>query len=722
MNRFILCLALLILAEITLAGDFSVYEAGYPKIRDRNVNVTAVKDEVRLRGAYVEHTVSLTVSYDFNSWFFKNYSELEFQWKFKLPEEAIVFDFWFWYGDSLVQARVLDRWTAELLFNEVSSPFREPAIFTRSQPDFNGMVEYELRIFPIVRGKSQTFFFRYLVPIRPAAGQFRTWLPVSQITSRFCGADSLEIEVALPPQADPPLLVGKEEFPFVPVSGDTLYSVKIPVAWNEFVELVLPANIFGDFAIYTLQDSLYTYYQLFVYPPAISVARIPRNMLILIDYALPYTRGLDAELLFSSLKESLRQAFSAEDSVNIIVGYEEVVSGSSNWLAATQANLDTLFDRITGYRFVHFNATQELFAEAVRFLSRQKSPGEIVWITNRIDLPVSVASGEAYAHEIIDHFPPGTVFHILNLDNTTRLKYTQDYGYMLETYPFLSALTRETGGNLFFLRFHSLKNILDAIFFEKVSHFQEIEVFVRPSSGYTYETQMFSLYRGYYPAGFPVIQTGLLDGQFPAEVMVIGKTSDSLFVKSFTIFPGDVKTGPPQVATAWYGERLRKLSHKERTSWIINTMIDLSMKSRVLSAYTAYLVPNPEAEEYYRELLEISGESGRSPEGPIEVLVGNGRLPVDLFLLAAYPNPFNPETTLEIQVPRNLRLQEGDLLIFNVLGQVVWQKRVFIPQNGLIRIRWDARDRSGRQLPTGTYFVLFRVGKAIRKIKILFVR
>ncbi len=723
MKKLLLTLMILLSAVQLLAANFSVYEAGYPQIRDTNVNITNVKDVIYRRGAYIEHNLYMSVGYDFNSWFFKNYNELEFQWKFSLPKEAIVHDLKFWYKDSLVQAQIMDRWTAELLFSEVSSPFREPAILTRGSADGNGNVAYEMRIFPLVRGKVQKFFLRYLVPARPTGSHLRTWLPIPQITGTPRGADSLEIDVHYDLNVPgTPYFIGTSGVPFNNIPGDSLYRAVIHTYANQFIELVLPSPVTGNFFMTAFSDSANHYYQLAVLPPGMPVRRTPRNWLILIDYSVTNTSGMTGSLLFTSLKESMMQALSASDSVNMIVAYADIVQANDRWLAATSSNLDTVFARCTGRSFLRFNSSQELFAAGTQFLQNQAAPGEVVWITNRIDLPTTTGGGQAYAEEIESHFPAGTKFHILDLDNMSRLRYTEDYGYMVETFPFLSALTRDSGGNLFFLRFHSMKTIFDALFFEKVSHYQEVEVQVRFQNGYSYNKQLFSLFRGYYPLDFPVIQTGRFEGTFPADVTVIGRTADTLALRTFQIRESDVVQGSSQIATAWYGHHLQELAHKSQSTWMVNNMIDLSVHSRVLTAYTAFLVPNPDAEAYYRRLQELQNDNDGRYNQPGTGVAGNGRVPDHLFLLQAYPNPFNPVATLKIQVPLKLRHEQAVLRIFNVLGQQVRRWQLTVPQNGTIEIIWNATDARGGELPSGAYFVIVQVKDQVKRLKLLLLR
>jgi len=164
MKKLILIYMIFCLSAV-YGGEYSVYEANYPNVKDYNVNVDNSSIEVFPRGNFIELNVYMTVSYDFNSWFFKNYNELEFEWLFSLPEHAIMSDFELWItDDSSVSATVMDKWTAELLFSDVSTPVRHPGLLTQSSPTREGKVNYDLKIFPIKRNEKRKFRIQYLIP------------------------------------------------------------------------------------------------------------------------------------------------------------------------------------------------------------------------------------------------------------------------------------------------------------------------------------------------------------------------------------------------------------------------------------------------------------------------------------------------------------------------------------------------------------------------------
>lgn len=89
-------------------------------------------------------------------------------------------------------------------------------------------------------------------------------------------------------------------------------------------------------------------------------------------------------------------------------------------------------------------------------------------------------------------------------------------------------------------------------------------------------------------------------------------------------------------------------------------------------------------------------------------------------LLANYPNPFNPATTLRFRAPRGALVS---LTIYDALGREV--ARPVVRERMLDEekeIRWEARDGGGRPLPSGVYFVKLRAGVEVHARKVLLVR
>lgn len=70
-------------------------------------------------------------------------------------------------------------------------------------------------------------------------------------------------------------------------------------------------------------------------------------------------------------------------------------------------------------------------------------------------------------------------------------------------------------------------------------------------------------------------------------------------------------------------------------------------------------------------------------------------------LFQNFPNPFNPTTTIEFQVPRT---SEVSVRIYDVLGREVAVLIDNIHQPGYYTLRWDGLDTKGCKVATGLYF------------------
>ncbi|MHB2155088.1 right-handed parallel beta-helix repeat-containing protein [Calditrichota bacterium GD2] len=93
-------------------------------------------------------------------------------------------------------------------------------------------------------------------------------------------------------------------------------------------------------------------------------------------------------------------------------------------------------------------------------------------------------------------------------------------------------------------------------------------------------------------------------------------------------------------------------------------------------------------------------------------------LPLTFQLYSAYPNPFNPATTIRFDVPRAAAVEVS---VYNTLGQRV---RTLVNEHlapGKYRIQWDGRNQQGGVLPSGVYFVRMKTDgfTAVRKVMLI---
>ncbi len=80
-------------------------------------------------------------------------------------------------------------------------------------------------------------------------------------------------------------------------------------------------------------------------------------------------------------------------------------------------------------------------------------------------------------------------------------------------------------------------------------------------------------------------------------------------------------------------------------------------------------------------------------------------------LVATYPNPFNPTTSIQFAIPKSGKV---NLSIYNFLGVRVAELVNQYMEKGTYLMNWTAQDMNHRSLPSGVYFVVLQ-GKDFRQ-------
>jgi len=137
--------------------------------------------------------------------------------------------------------------------------------------------------------------------------------------------------------------------------------------------------------------------------------------------------------------------------------------------------------------------------------------------------------------------------------------------------------------------------------------------------------------------------------------------------------------------------------------------------------YTYYDKDLVEDGTYYYWLQNVDLDGSTGFHGPASVVFsitgdeGSPSIPTVTMLDNAYPNPFNPNTTIRYQLkdPGKVKIE-----IYSLKGHRV---RSFSRQHdaaGRYQIVWDGRDSSGNALPSGVYLYKMSSGSysAIKKL------
>jgi len=88
-------------------------------------------------------------------------------------------------------------------------------------------------------------------------------------------------------------------------------------------------------------------------------------------------------------------------------------------------------------------------------------------------------------------------------------------------------------------------------------------------------------------------------------------------------------------------------------------------------------------------------------------------------LYAAYPNPFNPTTTIQVELAKTVN---ASLIVYNVTGQKVKTLHRGLLQGGLSKFVWNGKDQSGSVVASGMYFVQLNTQKGVQTKSLIFLK
>ncbi len=124
---------------------------------------------------------------------------------------------------------------------------------------------------------------------------------------------------------------------------------------------------------------------------------------------------------------------------------------------------------------------------------------------------------------------------------------------------------------------------------------------------------------------------------------------------------------------------------------------------------------------YWYQIADVDLQGIRTFHGPIEVQAADN-LPTEYALRANYPNPFNPSTKIQYEIPQNQLNSRVKLVVYNTLGM---QVKTLVSGNvapGIHIAEWDGTNNSGASMASGIYFVNLQAGQFSQTRKMVLLR
>ena len=95
----------------------------------------------------------------------------------------------------------------------------------------------------------------------------------------------------------------------------------------------------------------------------------------------------------------------------------------------------------------------------------------------------------------------------------------------------------------------------------------------------------------------------------------------------------------------------------------------------------------------------------------------------DSLFIQAYPNPFNPTTTLNVNLPKDVDFNSLNMKIFNILGEEVMSfnaSQYFDKRN--FQLKWNGTNNYGESVSTGIYFFVLSTKDIRQTVKLMMMK
>ena len=179
------------------------------------------------------------------------------------------------------------------------------------------------------------------------------------------------------------------------------------------------------------------------------------------------------------------------------------------------------------------------------------------------------------------------------------------------------------------------------------------------------------------------------------------------------------------VILASYNLLPRYLIHESKRMMLLATQPGVSVKQVIDN--TGLLAAGQNSGNYMVRAMDVSenvfGEAFIIIEGTTNVEHFSAPIADAYSLQPNFPNPFNPSTTLNFDIPDiNSEDVSVSLKIYNSLGQLVsilYQGKI---APGSYHTEWDASTQDGVKLPSGIYYAVLKARFFTQTIKMVYIR
>ena len=656
--------------------------------------------EVEPKGLYLEYELTLDFSSDATPW--NDVSDtLEVVMEFVLPEEAVVFDSWLWIEGEPVQAKILDKWTASLIYEGIVKRRRDPSILSKKSA-----VDYELRVFPMAGNETRKVKICYLMPTSWSRQMISAGLPTPMLQTSSEYPD-FKVTVKTTESWGQPAFLSNDLLQFTKKS-DTSYEMTIPANSLEYaMEIGFEPPLENGLFFSKYQEGNEGIYQLAIFPSDLIDSIVGNKVAVLVDFDRANSE-LSAEQILEITRAEMLKTLSEKDSFNLFFSNLSVRPYSNAWLAATGSNIQEAFEEMS-QQLANYSNLGPLIAEGIEFI-QENGGGSIILLTNA-DQYSEIQVANNLIGDILSLMEEPIPMHISDFQSTNYYHYWyNNIRYYGNEYLYRNLAKQTSGSYQRYRDIYSVDETIALAFKFSGGSIYAFDLHTGMENGYCHSRYLIQGNENRAYINDAVLQVGKFRGDFPMELELSGSYNDQIFNKQIYISEAQAVVDDTLSEEIWTGQFIRKMESGYPSNDMISEIIYYSILERVLSRYTSFLCLEKDFEY-------DPGDDPSNPDNPfIPINVEDTDLEMDALKL--YPNPFSDHLTIELDCMDPASVQE--LALYDLAGKLVYRfdKEALITK-GRNLISWDGTSADGRELEAGIYLLVYHNQSTRKTLKVI---
>lgn len=679
--------------------------------RNGQGSITESVISIKPQGIYSEIGMYLTISG--KNLGFYHYDTLEIILDFDLPSEAIVTDLWLWVGDVIMKAQILDKWSASDIYENIVKRRRDPAILFKNEQGI-----YQLRIFPMAGDESRKIKLTYLIPNQWLADNVAIPLPTNILRSSLYSIPKINLMYYPQEEWKNPKVIEQPNYEFTEVMDSNQI---------KFFHAVLPSeSVYSSLNVSfdsPMRNGMYFkyyeqggegLYQLAFNPSKSLNLYSYKKTAFMIDYDESRTSLTKQEVL-NSLKSKLLTEFTEKDSFNVIFSKLDVKMFSENWLPADSQAVVSYFDELKTDDVANYSNLPAILNTGIDFIKENGEAGNIFLISSS-DQFGDFSPANTFINDLLEKMGNKIPISVADItDENYQYYWFGGRSYYGNEYFYLN-LTRLTNGEYGRLLDYgtTYSQILDKLFSSLNGFIRSFDMHTKMESGFCYARYNYDDDPTAY-INKPILQVGKFYGGFPFIIEASGVYESQGFSLNMNITENEFAEGDSTIRQLWAGNHIRNMEQTNSGNDGIAEIISYSIDERVLSLYTAFLALEPGQQE---PCLDCYDESGEIITGVDDV-----EQTADSLFIEAYPNPFNAQTEIIVNLNKNFNINSAVFKIYNILGQEIKTfENTFSGAERKIKFNWDGRNNNGGVTSSGIYFFVVANNVERHTLKLLMLK